>query len=230
MKNLREIYADVRAERGQRSTDKHRGYRQHLSLYEIILEPYRESAQKVFEIGVNRGGSILAWRDFFQNATIYGFDIRNAALETIRKQPRIVAMKVDQGDFDDLAKIAACGPFDVGIEDGSHIWAHQIRTFEQLWPAIAPGGLYIIEDTVTSYHNWIHTEGKTRESDYERGGVSCVEYFKNLVDHINFDGNNWDAMPFEQYTEFQRTIDWISFRTNSIFIRKRVTDGDPWGQ
>ncbi len=54
-----------------------------------------------------------------------------------------------------LDAFALRGPFDIGIDDGSHIWCHQILAFERLWPAIKRGGLYVIEDVLTSYDAWL---------------------------------------------------------------------------
>lgn len=44
------------------------------------------------------------------------------------------------------------GPFDVIVDDGSHIGAHMIASIGVLWDAVVPGGFYIIEDLATSYH------------------------------------------------------------------------------
>lgn len=227
-KTLREIVGEVCVEFGNRVTDKHRSSRQHLSLYEQLLPPHRYTAKKVVEIGVNRGGSIRTWQKFFPNATIYGADIRNKTLANIRGLDRVVPFHLDQSKAEDLARLAAEGPFDVFIDDGSHIWSHQIATFETIWPSIAPGGVYVLEDTCTSYDHWLDTEGKTRVSvNYNDQPLSCMEYFKKLLDHLNFDGQDYNH-PDQAYSDFQRTIDLICFRTNVVYITKRTADRDPW--
>lgn len=230
MKSLREICTEICASGpyGIRSTDKNRGTRQHLSLYEEALAPYRQKAKKVFEIGVNKAGSIRMWQEYFQNAEIFGLDIRQEVMGRISKIPRVTGVVLDQSSDADLDAFAARGPFDVGIDDGSHIWEHQIKTFEKLFPAMRPGGLYVIEDTVTSYSKWLNETPSVKDRGYDQNGSpSCIEYFKKMIDHINFEGANYDAEGFK-FTEFQRTIDWIVFRTNAVFVKKRVTDVDPW--
>lgn len=57
MDTLKEIYTKQTA-KNFRTTDKNRGGRQHLGLYSVLFDEYRESATKMFEIGVNKGGSI----------------------------------------------------------------------------------------------------------------------------------------------------------------------------
>lgn len=41
--------------------------------------------------------------------------------------------------------------FDVVIDDGSHLPAHQLATLQNLWPLVKPGGIYCIEDLHESY-------------------------------------------------------------------------------
>lgn len=42
-------------------------------------------------------------------------------------------------------------PYDIIIDDGSHMVRHVIASFEALFPYLRRGGLYIIEDLHTSY-------------------------------------------------------------------------------
>ncbi len=39
-----------------------------------------------------------------------------------------------------------CSAFDAIVDDGSHRWEDQLTTLGNLWPFLAPGGLYFIED------------------------------------------------------------------------------------
>ena len=206
----------------RRSTDKHLGHRAHAALYEQFFVAYKESAKKVVEIGVNKGGSIKVWHEYFLNATIYGADIRNSSIRQISNLDRVVPIQLNQGRKEDLIELAEFGPFDLVIDDGSHEWAHQISTFEHIWPAVVPGGMYVVEDTSTSYEGWQHqSQDPGRFGTYGQE-ITGVEYFKNLVDEVN--ATDWTKRA--QWTPLQKTVDWIAFRPNSIFLRKRVTLSD----
>lgn len=206
----------------RRSTDKHIGHRAHAALYEQFFVSYKESAKKVVEIGVNKGGSIKVWQKYFLNATIYGADIRNSSIRQINNLDRVVPIQLNQGRKEDLIELAELGPFDIVIDDGSHEWAHQISTFEHIWPAVAPGGLFVVEDTSTSYAAWQYQckdAGRFGEHGEE---ITAVEYFKNLVDEVN--ATDWT--PRAQWTPIQRTVDWMAFRPNSVFLKKRMAPSD----
>ena len=69
------------------------------------------------------------------------------------------------------------GPFDVVIDDGSHLSEHQLATLQALWPAVVPGGLYAVEDTHTSYFPRYH-------GGYRKPGA-FMEYVKQVVDDPN---------------------------------------------
>ncbi len=217
---LRQLFRN-QTTKNYRMTDKNRGIREHLGLYEILFEEYRDSATKVFEVGVNRGGSIRVWREYFHNAEIYALDNRARTLARFANVDRITGVVIDQSDAEQLEAFAELGQFDIGIDDGSHIWPHQILTFEKLWPAIKPGGMFVVEDVLTSYEKWIREAG--RRTDFYGGtSISCMDYFKNMIDEINCFGGDIDQIPEEDLTPYQNTVDWVCFRHNSIFIRKRA--------
>ena len=61
--------------------------------------------------------------------------------------------RADQSSAEDLAGVldALGGRLDVVIDDGSHIGEHQWASFRSLFPALSPGGWYVLEDLSTSY-------------------------------------------------------------------------------
>ena len=143
----------------------------YLRMYSKFLEPRRDSARKVLEIGVQKGNSIRMWQEYFPFATIFGLDINPNALRT--SGPRIEIRLVDQSDAAALSAFAAAeGPFDVIIEDGSHIWSHQITSLQTLLPHVTPGGVYVVEDLHTSYSLDFGSQGATTGVEYV---LRCAE-------------------------------------------------------
>jgi ADP-heptose:LPS heptosyltransferase len=119
-------------------------------IYEAILAPYRDRARAVLEIGVERGGSLAAWRDYFPQATITGIDHNSGVWppREIADLTRIEFVALDQSNRTSLEAFALshCQCFDLIIDDGNHVPAVQFLTRVVLWEALRPGGLLIIED------------------------------------------------------------------------------------
>ena len=199
-------------------TDKHKRARPMLEMYEEIFKDYRDSS-KVFEIGVSQGGSLLAWGKYFSQAQVYGLDNKLARC-TFKTGDRIELVELDQSSKEELEVFGKRGPFDIGIDDGSHCWSHQILSFEVLFPQIRSGGLYIIEDIETSYKT--HSSPK-HSLKYDTGPISAMEYFRNLVDDLNFFGTGLDSQEGKEadWTNVQKTVEWVMFRPNAIVIKKR---------
>lgn len=105
---------------------------------------------------VEGGGSLKMWREFFPHGIICVLDINDPAM---LQKYGIVTAQADQSDRAALQRaldhFAANGAseFDVIIDDGSHDPEHQQISFEKLWPRVASGGLYIIEDLVANGMN-----------------------------------------------------------------------------
>jgi hypothetical protein len=121
-------------------------------------EPYHRHLQHlqggevtILEIGVHWGGSLQLWRTYFgDRATIVGVDIVD---ECTRHEAEGVHVRI--GDQSDPAFLASLidefGPFDAVLDDGSHQVAHQVASFEALFPAVRDGGVYSCEDTGSNY-------------------------------------------------------------------------------
>ena len=63
-------------------TDKNTTH-SHLPLYESLFKNKKETAQNILEIGIQNGGSIKLWRDYFINVTIYGLDTEQSAKDSV---------------------------------------------------------------------------------------------------------------------------------------------------
>lgn len=102
-------------------------------------------AVKVLEIGVATGGSLKLWHGILNSPTITAVDIDPLCAEiTI---PECAILIGDQADLDFLEKLHDNdGPYNLVVDDGSHLSDHQVNTFSMLWPGVPDGGWYVIED------------------------------------------------------------------------------------
>lgn len=123
------------------------------NLYDELFHKYRISGTLV-EVGILNGGSLEWFRDTGRFEKIIGCDIN---IPDIDLGPKVILRHVDQGsdyDLDNLTK--EFPPFDVVIDDGSHMLPHVIKTFDHLWPYTKK--MYIIEDWDVAYQrtDWFH--------------------------------------------------------------------------
>ena len=149
----------------------------YLDVYHRYFDALRGKPIVLLEIGVLEGGSLDLWRRYLgPEATIVGIDINPACRERV-DPPNIVHIG-SQADGAFLEGVVAQhGPPDVILDDGSHIAKHQRASFDILFPLLKVGGLYIIEDTHTSYWNdW--------DGGYRRRGTA-IELAKGLVDDFH---------------------------------------------
>ena len=116
--------------------------------YEKLFGAIRREPLRILELGVNRGESLLIWRDYFPNAVIIGVDIHDRP-PLLANEPRIHFVQGSQDDPATLDAAAAIGgrPFDIVIDDASHIGYLTKRSLYYLFPRwLRPGGYYVIED------------------------------------------------------------------------------------
>lgn len=120
-------------------------------IYEQYLDPYRGRAVTMLEIGVSQGGSLQMWRHYLgRRAAVVGFDIEPRVTELT--EPGIDVLVGDQSDPVFLKSLCdGYGPFDIVLDDGSHLPEHQIVSITHLWPHLAVGGVYLVEDLHSNY-------------------------------------------------------------------------------
>lgn len=134
-------------------------------LYTILFDHLRDRPMNIAEIGIGTmipnvcssmvgyaldhykpGGSLRAWRDFFGNSTIYGFDIQP---DTQFQDERIKTFLCDSSDNNVLRYTIESGKlpmFDIVIDDGNHTSDSQYKTLANFFPYLTDGGVYVIED------------------------------------------------------------------------------------
>ncbi|OFW40658.1 MAG: hypothetical protein A3F70_09130 [Acidobacteria bacterium RIFCSPLOWO2_12_FULL_67_14] len=134
-----------------------------LAFYRRLLPMFDREPASILEIGVKGGGSTAIWKALFPGASVVGIDIK--LRRWLTSQPSadgVVFLEGDQTDVAMLEEIAArYGPFDIVIDDGSHVTNHVAGTLRCLLPHVRPGGLYIIEDT----HSSVRKPGATKSTE-----------------------------------------------------------------
>jgi len=157
-------------------TDKSSTHHDYLNNYQAQIGLVPIPIHKMLEIGIFDGASLRTWHEFMPDTHIVGVDIdqRCEAFEA----PNVSVEICDQSDISQLVKLAAkYGSFDMIIDDGSHIWSHQILTLETLFPILTPGGLYIIEDIDTSYGHYVSAYGHDST-------ISAAQYVMKLANYV----------------------------------------------
>lgn len=161
----------------------------YLRKYEMFIKGYVNDPDfAMLELGAgpdwNIGASLRIWKDYFSQAKeIRIADIKNSALELQSLGDNIHVVIGDLGRDDVLNSLQ--GAYDFVIDDASHIWSHQIKAFNSLFPSVKPGGVYIIEDIHTSF-------GKFRETYSKSGGaricnVDAFSYFSLMSAYLTGD-------------------------------------------
>jgi hypothetical protein len=190
-------------------TDKHGShfYTQHYQRYFSLM---RNKPLRLLEIGVggysnlNDGASSLRmWKRFFPKAQIVGIDLYD---KSHFSEDRLTVLQCDQTDARKLTDISReQGPFDIIIDDGSHLSEHIKITFSILFPLMQKGGFYAIEDLQTAYWpSWGAVPGST-----------SMDFLRSLTD-----GLNYAERPDGIRGKFDTQITEIAFFHNLCIVRK----------
>lgn len=136
----------------ERQEGGHKKY-SYFALYDRLFAPYRNTGATLLEIGVYKGASIKSWQEFLgDGSTVVGVDVNPECVQWDDAAGRRHVRIGDQSNPDFLQRLGEeFGPFNIVVDDGSHITDHQIASFNGLFARhVAARGLYFIEDTNTS--------------------------------------------------------------------------------
>ncbi len=152
--------------------------------YQRHFAPLRDREMLVLELGIGGyareqqgGASLRMWKWFFPRAQVVGVDIQD---KSFVDEPRVHSFKGSQTDRGLMRRIVKrFGPPTIVIDDGSHRPPHVIKSFGILFPMLADGGLYAIEDIQTSY--WPDWKGSLDPDD----PTTSMAMVKRLLDGLN---------------------------------------------
>jgi len=122
--------------------------RHYFDLYVRHLAGFVGREVVVVEVGVYSGGSLGMWKSYFgEHATIHGVDIQEAC--RVYEADGVHIHVGDQADRAFWTQFKQDVPvIDVLIDDGGHHPNEMRVTFEELFPILRPGGVYICEDII----------------------------------------------------------------------------------
>jgi hypothetical protein len=194
----------------------------YFEIYERHLNSYRGKELVLVEMGVSHGGSLQMWKNYFgPGVKIYGVDIIPQCKKF--EEENIKIFIGSQSDRTFLKKLLKEIPkIDILIDDGGHTMSQQIATFEELFPHIKENGIYLCEDTHTSY--WLRFGG-----GYKRNGT-FIEYSKNLVDYLHAFHTRYKSIGVNsifkklRVNDFTRTINSIHYYDSIVIIEKRIRE------
>lgn len=118
---------------------------------------YEKRKVNILEIGVLNGCSLLMLNDFFnENCNIIGLDIDDNVINNFNINHGTDSMRVlkcDQSNINELENFMneySDIKFDIIIDDGSHIYSHQMISLYILSKMLNKNGIYVLEDLHTS--------------------------------------------------------------------------------
>jgi len=182
----------------------------YFDIYERYLSKYRNKPVTLLEIGISHGGSLQLWKKYFgEGAKIFAIDVNPECKKLEEENVSIfIGSQSDAAFLESVVK--QLPPLDIIIDDGGHTMIQQIVSFEVLANYVKPDGVYICEDTHSSY--WYEYRGGLRKKG------TFIEYAKGLVDHINA----WHINDSKkvQVDEITNSINSIHFYDSVVVFEK----------
>lgn len=197
----------------------------YLAEYERLFSVLRDKPIGLVEIGVQNGGSLEIWSQYFSAAeAIVGCDINPLCSQLVYADERVRLVVGDVTEPETLESILnGRNNFHIVIDDGSHTSSDIIKTFCNLFPRLDIDGIYIVEDLHCSY--WEQFQGGLGHPQ------SSMSFFKTLTDILNFehwgiDSNRLEVLkPFGITSELSEALlaelHSIEFVNSMCILRKR---------
>jgi hypothetical protein len=188
----------------------------YFEIYDKYFSKFRNKKPTILEIGISKGGSLQMWKSYFgEGAKIYGIDIEPSCKNY--EEDGIEIFIGSQEDRNFLQNVKnKIGNIDILIDDGGHEMLQQIITFEELYNSVkVDGGIYLCEDTHSSYFNsWVEAGLKNPNS--------YIEMTKNLIDKLH----SWHTHDIEN-DELTNSTYSIHYYDSVVVIEKRIMEM-PW--
>jgi hypothetical protein len=189
----------------------------YFEVYEKYFSKYIGTPVNILEIGISHGGSLEMWRKYFgDQANIFAVDINPECKKFEDGKTKIfIGSQEDEQFLESL--VSQLPALDILIDDGGHTMKQQITTFGQMFSHVKDGGIYLVEDTHTSYW-WAYHGGLKRKGTF-------IEFAKDMVDQMHaWHIDNNKLMPVNYLT---KNIQCISFYDSIVVFEKKRRE-EPW--
>jgi hypothetical protein len=138
----------------------------------------RQTAQLyIAEAGVACGASLHMWSRYLPESTIIGYDVRPECADLCRDLENVRIVIGDPAKMEEPSD----APFDVFIDDASHISEQIVAMFKNCWPWVRRGGFYIIEDLGCTYSD-AYTQQFRKH--FDSSAVNDRTTVLNMIDHL----------------------------------------------
>ena len=194
----------------------------YLRHYDFLFRQFRGEKFSLIELGCLSGASLRMWEQYFPEAEIYGVDLDETTKKNEKGRVHIVIGDATSQETFDTLKAETGGAFII-IDDASHAWGDQRRSFELFWDMVKPGGFYVIEDlecgsagAFPEYPPKVFDAQPFSEYMHDR-----CEYLRWAPDRLPEE----NCYHFEQRPKhiqgIERSMDMCVFIPGAIIVRKR---------
>ena len=162
----------------------------YLNLYDKLLIEKKDTARRILEIGIQRGGSIKLWHDYFTNSEIHALDEMDATAvweELLQKERILLYTNINAYSNEFVKKnfYEKNLKFDFLIDDGPHTLQSMIDFIKLYSPLMHKEGVLIIEDVQSL--EWVeHLKNATPLEMKKYIQVYDLRKNKNRYDDIVF--------------------------------------------
>ena len=194
----------------------------YLRHYDFLFNSFRNKKFNLIEFGCAGGSSLRTWKEYFPHVEVYGVDLDENAKKLEEDRIHIViGNAVAKTTFNELKK--EVGTAFIILDDASHAWGDQRRSFEVFWDMVSPGGFYIIEDLECgtlgaypnyppevldsqSFYDYMHDRSKILRWAPDREPKVNSYHFADLPAHIQ---------------KIESEMDMCTFIPGAVIVRKK---------
>ena len=187
----------------------------YIDIYEKHFSKYRDKPLLMFEIGVDNGGSLDMWKNYFgKSSTIVGIDINQNCKQYELPSENIFVEIGNQSDVKFLQSlIDKYGYPDILLDDGSHKMNDLIATFEFMYHKVKEGGVYFVEDLHTCFM-----------PQYLDSDTTFIDYVHKYIKEMNMPCADILMGKKPSVSDFTLKTGCVSFY-DSIIAFEKVTQG-----